>query len=139
MIIDFNEIAGNLVDYSALDQYLGLAISNPFLFLLVTVIMIDVITGVFASLKNGSFDSSIGFNGWIKHTCCILVCIITEFSSMAIGAPVIANAVCFFAMFFYVGSIPGNLTACGLKLPESIKKIFKKEIERKMKKWIDEE
>lgn len=133
-MIDWQAIAQNTIKFNAFDEYLGLAVANPFLFALVTAIAIDVLSGISASVLNRKLDSSVGFKGIVKHTTLLLLGIILEFSTTAIGVRIVGNTFCVLAVGNYIISILGNLAVLGFYIPEWIEKPLEAEIERKMNK-----
>ena len=133
-MIKWNEIADRTVNFNAFEEYLGLAVANPFLFALITAVAIDVLSGISASVINRKLDSSVGFKGIIKHTTLLLLGIILEFSTTAIGVRIVGNTFCVLAVSNYIISILGNLAVLGFYIPEWIAKPLESEIERKMNK-----
>lgn len=133
-MIDWQAIAQNTIKFNAFDEYLGLAVANPFLFALVTAIAIDVLSGISASVLNRKLDSSVGFKGIVKHTTLLLLGIILEFSTTAIGVRIVGNTFCVLAVGNYIISILGNLAVLGFYIPEWIEKPLEAEIERKLNK-----
>lgn len=134
-MIDWQAIAQNTIKFNAFDEYLGLAITNPFLFALITAVAVDVISGISASIVKGNgLDSSIGFKGIVKHVTLLLLGIILEFSTGAIGISIVANTFCVLAVSNYLISILGNLAVLGFYIPDWIAKPLKAEIERKLNK-----
>lgn len=133
-MIDWQAIAENTIQFNAFGEYLGLAITNPFLFALITAIAVDVLSGISASILNRKLDSSVGFKGIVKHTTLLLLGIILEFSTTAIGVRIVGNTFCVLAVGNYIISILGNLAVLGFYIPEWIAKPLEAEIERKMNK-----
>lgn len=134
-MINWSEIADRTINFNAFEEYLGLAVANPFLFALVTAIAIDVISGVSASIVKGNgLDSSVGFKGIVKHVTLLLLGIILEFSTGAIGVRIIGNTFCVLVVANYLISIFGNLAVLGFYIPEWIQKPLEAEIKRKLEK-----
>lgn len=133
-MIDWQAFAESAVNFTAFDQYLRLAVTNTFLFSLITAIAIDVITGLSASFVKHTLDSSIGSKGLVKHTTILLLGIILEVASAAIGVKIVGNTFCFLAIANYVVSILGNLAVLGFYIPEWIRKPLEAEINRKLGK-----
>lgn len=133
-MIDWQAFAESAINFTAFDEYLGLAVTNTFLFALITSVAIDVITGLSASVINRKLDSSVGFRGIIKHTTILLLGIILEVASAAIGVKIVGNTFCFLAIANYIVSILGNLAVLGFYIPEWIKKPLEAEINRKLGK-----
>lgn len=120
-------------------QQLGdLLVVNPFLFSLFIVVLLDIVTGLGATFiqKNG-LDSSIAFKGWVKHGVVLVSCFLIEIASNVIGLPVIGNFITFLGCLVYLTSIPGNLHAMNIYLPDWVKRVFKTELERKSKKYTE--
>lgn len=120
------------------DDYLKLAVTHPTFFFLIVLLLLDIITGISATIiQKTGLDSSIAFKGWVKHTVILTVCFIFEFSFTAIGMPIIGNILTILAYTVYIPSFIGNLEASGIKLPSYIQELFKREIHRKFEKYLE--
>ena len=112
-MIDLNKLAMQTIDLASIDNYLGLATTNPFLFILICMIIIDIITGLGATLvSRKGLDSSIAFKGWVKHSVVLITCVIVDTVAIAVKASIVGNIVTLLGITMYFTSIPGNLTAC---------------------------
>lgn len=137
-VIDWEEFAQQTIQLGSFRDYLMLAMSNPFLFTLITAVSIDVISGVSASAINHKLDSSVGFKGIVKHTTLLLLAVLLEFLGAAVNIKAVGNTFCLLAISNYVISILGNLAAIGFVIPKWIAKPLKAEIDRKINKTSDD-
>lgn len=129
-IIDF--FATHSVDITHFKEYWLVAISNSALWVEMFFIATDILTGIGATFIQGKgLDSSIAFAGWIKHSIIIIVSLLGNFMGAALGIPVAGVLISIIGISVYFSSIPGNLDAMGIKLPNWILTVFKAEIERK--------
>lgn len=123
------------------------AFASPTMFLLLVVVLLDVFTGVGATLINKKgLDSSISFKGFVKHSVVLFSCFLVEAAFLATFynahinpyIMVFGHIITLLAITSYVPSLVGNVSAMGVSLPEPVKIIFKQEIARKLEKYKDE-
>lgn len=119
-------------------------IHSPTMFLLFGIIVLDVISGVGATLVVGKgLDSSISFKGFIKHTMALLLCFIVEFLFYALTIAMtfpsfvgsIGHFITLLAITSYFASVIGNAYVIGLVPPDWMITLFKAEINRKIEKY----
>lgn len=120
-------------------------IHSPTMFLLFGIIILDVISGVGATLVvRKGLDSSISFKGFIKHTFALLLCFIVEFLFYALTIAMtfpdmvgsIGHFITLLAITSYFASVIGNAYVIGLIPPDWMITLFKAEINRKVKKYL---
>lgn len=95
--------------------------NNPYLRLLVVVIVLDILAGTVRAIIQRALNSSIGTTGLLKH-----MLILISISVLTIFAPlfelgVIANSFIAFYIFQYGLSIVENWQAIGLPVPQWVK------------------
>lgn len=136
MVDIIDQIGKIAIDITKLPETMGLVLTNPFLFLLLVSVVIDIITGIGATLINKKgLDSSIAFEGWVKHSEIIIVSLITEIVANMFGIGFIGDIITLCGTTVYIESIPGNIAAMKFKLPNWAIKLFKAEIQRKAEKY----
>lgn len=95
--------------------------NNPYLRLLVVVIVLDILAGTVRAIIQKALNSSIGTTGLLKH-----MLILISISVLTIFAPlfelaVVSNAFIAFYIFQYGLSIVENWEAIGLPVPQWVK------------------
>lgn len=114
--------------------------SSGMFWLLVVLMFVDIILGKYYAILTGTYISSIGTQGMIKHSTILLITIVVSLIFR------IANQVSFvyvFAGFYvleYVTSIIENLTLLGVKLPSVLvdrlgmtKETYDEKVERSLR------
>lgn len=128
------------IEFWNIDDYFRIAVAHPTLFILFTLIVLDLITGISATLIKGKgLDSSLAFKGWVKHITIFMGCFLLEAAFTGVGMPFLGYCVSILAYTIYVPSIIGNLNSAGINLPKPIRELFKREIKRKLAKYAAEE
>ena len=128
------------VEFWKVDDYIHLAVTHPTFFILLVLIILDIVTGLSATvIKKNGLDSSIAFQGWVKHTLILFSCFLLDFTFTAIGISMLGSIITILAYTIYIPSIIGNLNASGIKLPDYVLELFKREINRKIQKYLDED
>lgn len=127
----FDYLNGQTVDFTRFSECLGLALANPFFILLMTAILIDLLSGVGASIVQGKLDSSLMRKGFVKHFTSLAICFIAEAVTSWLSAGFVGNFITFYALSSYFISIPANLIGCGWQAPTWATKILRTELERK--------
>lgn len=114
--------------------------SSGMLWLLIILMLVDVILGKYYAILTGTYISSIGTQGLIKHSTILLITLVISLIFR------ITNQVSFvyvFAGFYvleYITSIVENLTLLGVKLPSILvdrlgmtKETYDEKVERSLR------
>ena len=91
---------------------------------LLSVIILDILTGKAKAMKHKVIDSTVGLNGILKHSVVLLMLIILGVFARIAGFEQISLAIVLFYILEYVTSIMENLDALGVPLPEQVKIYF---------------
>ena len=99
--------------------------------ILISLILIDIITGYAKAYKNKIIDSKIGTNGIIRHTIVIILQVFVGIFSRIYGVDYVSIVLCVFNIGNYGTSILENLNMLGIPMPKGLEKYFTqmKEIE----------
>lgn len=97
-------------------------IDSDYIFIFLTVIIIDIITGILKGLYNKKLNSKIGLKGLIKH-CCIIIIVFTISSILPVmGYTTGARAIIVFYIIQYCLSIIENVGCIGVPIPPYVTK-----------------
>lgn len=91
---------------------------------LISVIILDILSGKAKAMKHKVIDSTIGLNGILKHSVVLLMLIILGVFSRIAGFEQISLTIALFYILEYITSIMENLDALGVPLPEQVKIYF---------------
>lgn len=96
--------------------------SSDYIFIFLTAIIIDIITGIFKGLYNKKLNSKIGLKGLIKHCCIILIVFSISVILPLIGYTTGARAIIVFYIIQYCLSIIENVGGMGVPIPPYVTK-----------------
>lgn len=114
-----------ILETIGLKDYISLVSVDKFFWILLLIICIDVITGLTNAVVEGNLNSSIGLNGFIRHSLIILIVFIFGLVSFWLKQDSLFHGFTLFYIFFYTISVIENLSILGVPFPESLKnKIF---------------
>lgn len=122
-VISIEILLTNLEYIELINALKSLAHSKTFI-LLLTIIVVDIITGKAKAFKMGSLDSSVGTNGIIKHTIIIILVLIVGIWCRILGVGEFSVIFCVFIILEYLTSIIENVDVLGIKIPKSFRKYF---------------
>ena len=113
---------------STIGGYIGLLVGgvDRFMYVLISFVIIDYITGIMVSILEKRISSDVGFRGIFKKVMIFLMIVIaSEIDNYLIkGGSMIRSAV----IFFYISnegiSILENASKIGLPIPEKLKNIL---------------
>lgn len=97
-------------------------LDSDYIFIFLTVIIIDIITGVFKGLYNNKLSSKIGLKGLIKHSCIILIVFTISVVLPLMGYTTGARAIIIFYIIQYCLSIIENVGCIGVPIPPYVTK-----------------
>lgn len=107
-------------------QQITAAITNLFesyyIFTFLTVIFIDIITGILKGLYNNKLNSKIGLKGLIKHCCIILIVFTISIILPLMGYRTGTRAIIVFYIIQYCLSIIENVGGMGVPIPPYVTK-----------------
>ena len=92
--------------------------------ILISLILIDIITGYAKAYKIKIVDSKIGTNGIIRHTIIIILQAFVGIFSRVYGVSYVSIVLCLFNIGNYGISILENLNKLGIPFPKGIEKYF---------------
>ena len=96
-------------------------LTSPFFYFLIGSMFIDLITGMGKAFITGTYSSSIGTDGVVKHSMVLLLAIFIAFFFRLFGISPIGIAIKIVLSFNYLVSIVENIESVGVVFPESIK------------------
>lgn len=105
--------------------------------ILLSLILMDVVTGYAKAYKNKIVDSKIGTNGIIRHTIVILLQVFVGIFSRMYSIDYVSIALCIFNIGNYGTSILENLNMLGIPMPKGLEKYFKQMTEIDIKDTED--
>lgn len=91
---------------------------------LVTLISLDIITGILKAGVKGKIDSKIGLKGMIKHTTIIILVLLMGVVARLINIQWVSQSFCIYYILQYVISMLENLDEMGVPFPQWLKNIF---------------
>lgn len=97
-------------------------LDSNYIFIFLTAIIIDIITGILKGLYNNKLNSRIGLKGLIKHCCIILIVFTISIILPLMGYTTGARAIIVFYIIQYCLSIIENLGSMGVPIPPYVTK-----------------
>lgn len=110
-----------ILETIGLKDYISLVSIDKFFWILLLIIFIDVITGLTNAVVEGNLNSSIGLNGFIRHSLIIFIVFIFGLVSFWLQQDILFHGLTLFYTFFYAISVIENLSILGVPFPESLK------------------
>lgn len=95
--------------------------SSKYIFLLISVIMLDIIVGTVKAFILGESNSDVGLKGLIKHSIVLIVTIVVSFYLLIFDLDLMSRTWVIFFIVQYITSLIENWGELGLPLPEFIK------------------
>ena len=97
-------------------------LDSDYIFVFLTVIIVDIITGILKGLYNKKLNSKIGLKGLIKHCCIILIVFTISIILPLMGYTTGARAIIVFYIIQYCLSIIENVGCLGVPIPPYVTK-----------------
>ena len=97
-------------------------LDNNYIFVFLSVIIVDIITGILKGLYNKKLNSRIGLKGLIKHCCIILIVFTISVILPLMGYTTGARAIIIFYIIQYCLSIIENVGCMGVPIPPYVTK-----------------
>ena len=97
-------------------------LDSDYIFVFLTTIIIDIITGLLKGLYNNKLNSRIGLKGLIKHCCIILIVFTISVILPLMGYTTGARAIIIFYIIQYCLSIIENVGCIGVPIPPYVTK-----------------
>lgn len=97
-------------------------IDSDYIFVFLTVIIVDIITGTLKGIYNKKLNSKIGLKGLIKHCCIILIIFTISVILPLMGYTTGARAIIVFYIIQYCLSIIENVGSMGVPIPPYVTK-----------------
>lgn len=97
-------------------------LDSNYIFVFLTVIIVDIITGILKGLYNNKLSSKIGLKGLIKHCCIILIVFPISVILPLMGYTTGARAIIVFYIIQYCLSIIENVGCMGVPIPPYVTK-----------------
>ena len=97
-------------------------LDSDYIFVFLTVIIIDIFTGILKGLYNKKLNSNIGLKGLIKHCCIILIIFTISIILPLMGYTTGARAIIVFYIIQYCLSIIENVGCMGVPIPPYVTK-----------------
>ena len=97
---------------------------SMFLWGLLSLIVLDVTTGILSAIVGGEVDSDVGLKGLIKHTTIIILVVFTKIIARIINIQWVSQSLCIFYILQYVFSMIENLNNMGIPFPTWLKNTF---------------
>ena len=110
---------------NALMEQFQTVIHDNYLFILLTFIVFDIVTGTLKAFKNKTVYSKISKNGVTKHISIILFCIFFSWVLNVFSMGEFSKVLVMFYIVSYALSIFENLGKMGVPLPEWLNDKFK--------------
>lgn len=120
----------------------GNVMHSPLLYLVVSLMALDFITGMGKAFLTGKYSSKIGLEGVVKHIMILLLVIFLKFFGHIFDFQAIAHGATILFSFNYVVSVIENMESAGIEFPEVIKNKFlqmKKDAEDEIRVSKDDE
>ena len=115
-------MAISYIDFIILNRVFDTIFHDAIFWLLVTLIVVDFITGTIKSFFLKDVHSGTGINGLLKHTVVLLIVIVMSVVIILTGYNEFKYVVLFFYIFEYAISITENLDKMGVPFPEKLSK-----------------
>ena len=97
-------------------------LDNNYIFVFLTVIIVDIITGILKGVYNKKLNSNIGLKGLIKHCCIILIVFTISVMLPLMGYTPGARVIIVFYIIQYCLSIIENVGCMGVPIPPYVTK-----------------
>ena len=97
-------------------------IDSDYIFVFLTVIIVDIITGTLKGIYNKKLNSKQGLKGLIKHCCIILITFTISVVLPLMGYTTGARAIIVFYIIQYCLSIIENVGSMGVPIPPYVTK-----------------
>ena len=97
-------------------------LDSNYIFVFLTVIIVDIFTGILKGLYNKKLNSRIGLKGLIKHCCIILIVFTISIILPLMGYTTGARAIIVFYIIQYCLSIIENVGCMGVPIPPYVTK-----------------
>lgn len=111
------------------------AVATPFI-----LIGVDILTGLIYAWANQCFSSSKMRAGLSKKLGEIIIIVLGELFSFAVGLPkYIMNGILFYIGFMEFMSIIENLDKLNVPIPKFIKKVINNDVDKETEEWIEKE
>ena len=130
-------MAISYIDWVIMSRVFETIFHDSIFWLLVTLIIIDFITGTVKAFMLKDVHSGTGINGLLKHTVVLLIVIVMSVVIILTGYNEFKYVVLFFYIFEYAISITENLDKIGVPFPEKISKSLRqwKDYDIDNKEW----
>ena len=115
-------MAISYIDFIILNRVFDTIFHDAIFWLLVTLIVVDFITGTIKAFFLKDVNSKTGINGLLKHTVVLLIVILMSVIIILTGYNEFKYVVLFFYIFEYAISITENLDKMGVPFPEKLSK-----------------
>lgn len=115
-------MTNNYIDWLILNGAFEQLFYNSVFWLLVTLIVVDFITGTIKSFILKDVHSGTGINGLLKHTIVLLIVIVMSVVIILVGYNEFMYVILLFYVFEYAISITENLDKMGVPFPEKLSK-----------------
>ena len=97
-------------------------IDSDYFFIFLTVIIVDIITGILKGIYNKKLNSKQGLKGLLKHCCIILITFTISIILPLMGYTTGARAIIVFYIIQYCLSIIENIGSMGVPIPPYVTK-----------------
>lgn len=97
-------------------------LDNNYIFVFLTVIIVDIITGILKGIYNKKLNSKQGLKGLLKHCCIILITFTISVILPLMGYTTGARAIIVFYIIQYCLSIIENVGSMGVPIPPYVTK-----------------
>lgn len=106
--------------------YLDVVLNSTIIYLFLTSVFVDIITGNLAALYKGQWNSRTGLTGTIRHLSILTIVIfLLPMICYIMDTPIISNGVITYIIGQYTISIIENAKILGFDLKDSFGKYFK--------------
>lgn len=115
---------GGLIHYMDKDlvlETIRVMAGSKYIFLLISVIMLDIMVGTVKAFILGESNSDVGLKGLIKHSIVLIVTIVVSFYLLIFDLDLMGRTWVLFFIVQYITSLIENWGKLGLPLPEFIK------------------
>lgn len=125
------------IDWVIMNRVFDIIFHDSLFWLLVTLIVIDFITGTIKAFILKDVHSGTGINGLLKHTVVLLIVIVMSVVIILTGYNEFKYVVLFFYIFEYAVSITENLDRIGVPFPEKVSRSLRqwKDYDNDNKEW----
>lgn len=96
----------------------------PVFYFLLGAMLTDLFTGIGKAFVTGTYSSSIGIDGVVRHSMVLLLSIFIGFFFRIFGMTPIALTITGVLALNYMVSVVENMQAAGVDFPDSIKDLF---------------